>query len=628
MKIIYFHQYFSTLSGSGGNRSYYFAKALIKAGHNVKIVCLNDARSNTGLKSEFKNGYRRGFTDGIEIIEFNIKYSNYDSIFKRSLKFLLFSLKSIKLAIFEDIDIVFATSTPLTVALPGILIRLIRNKPFVFEVRDLWPELPVAMKVLKNPYLIFALRILELITYKISNKCIALSPGIKKGIASKGKNHNDIYCIPNACDFETFGLSESNIKHPEKIKGLEIIFKKDDFIAAYTGAHGLANGLDAILDVASNLQKRGYDKIKFLFIGEGKYKKDLKYRVDKENLSNCFFLDLLPKYKLAAILKDSVHVGLMVLSNVPEFYNGTSPNKFFDYLSCGLPVINNYPGWLAEMIELNKLGLVVQPSKPELFANALIKIASNKNLLDMYGTNSYEFGAKNFSKEKASQQFIEIIEKTFYEFHSKKKISFQRRSYTIFKSLVDKSLALFLIISLTPLLLIIAIIIRLKLGSPIFFVQRRPGKNSKIFHLIKFRTMLNLNKENIPESERIIPFGSWLRKTSIDELPSLLNILKGDLSFVGPRPLLEQYLKYYDKEQVKRHDVIPGLSGWAQINGRNNISWNERFKLDNWYVNNQNLILDLRIILITIVKVLKRKDINPSNQLIMKPFKGNENNYF
>ena len=185
--------------------------------------------------------------------------------------------------------------------------------------------------------------------------------------------------------------------------------------------------------------------------------------------------------------------------------------------------------------------------------------------------------------------------------------------------------ALIALILLFPILIIIAILIRIKLGSPIFFLQERVGKDNKVFKIIKFRTMRDIRDKNgnlLADEERMTSFGKTMRSLSIDELPELINILKGDMSIVGPRPLLVQYLSLYNDEQIKRHNTLPGLTGWAQINGRNNLSWNEKFDLDLWYVKNRSFKLDLKIIFLTIYKVIRREDINKEGQATTEYFNG------
>jgi len=180
---------------------------------------------------------------------------------------------------------------------------------------------------------------------------------------------------------------------------------------------------------------------------------------------------------------------------------------------------------------------------------------------------------------------------------------------------------------LTPVIILIAFQVRRKLGTPVFFRQVRPGKNAKPFQMIKFRTMREDTDQYgslLPDSERIMPLGDFLRNSSLDELPELWNVLKGDMSLVGPRPLLMDYLPLYSTEQARRHNVRPGVTGWAQVNGRNAISWEEKFKYDVWYVENQSFWLDMKIILMTIKNVIKREGISADGEATMPKFTGNK----
>lgn len=196
------------------------------------------------------------------------------------------------------------------------------------------------------------------------------------------------------------------------------------------------------------------------------------------------------------------------------------------------------------------------------------------------------------------------------------------------KRLFDFLVALFALSLLSPAILITGLLIRFKLGSPILFTQDRPGLNGTIFKMMKFRTMLDGKDKHgnlLPDDERMTKFGTFLRSTSLDELPGLFNVLKGDMSLVGPRPLLVQYLPLYNKEQARRHNVRPGITGWAQVNGRNAISWEQKFELDVWYVDNQSFLLDLKILLLTVKKVFVREGISADGHVTIEPFKGSNN---
>ena len=194
------------------------------------------------------------------------------------------------------------------------------------------------------------------------------------------------------------------------------------------------------------------------------------------------------------------------------------------------------------------------------------------------------------------------------------------------KRLFDLVVALLLLPSIFLMCLMIAFFVKIKLGSPVIFTQLRPGLNGKIFNMVKFRTMTNkcdLDGNLLPDSIRLTKFGKFLRSTSLDELPGLWNVLKGDMSLVGPRPLLVEYLPLYSKKQSRRHKVRPGITGWAQVNGRNTISWDKKFDLDVWYVDNQSIWLDVKILWLTVKKVIMRDGINQDGQATSEYFKGN-----
>lgn len=195
------------------------------------------------------------------------------------------------------------------------------------------------------------------------------------------------------------------------------------------------------------------------------------------------------------------------------------------------------------------------------------------------------------------------------------------------KRLFDVTVAAVLLVVLAPLLLLLAVLVALLLGRPVFFVQQRPGRHGRPFQLIKFRTMVDARDASgnlLPDAQRLTRFGRWLRATSLDELPQLWNVLKGDMSLVGPRPLLIEYLPLYSPVQARRHEVRPGITGWAQVNGRNDISWEEKFALDVWYVDNQSLLLDLKILLLTMLRVVQRKGISQRGHATAEKFMGSD----
>lgn len=400
MHVLYFHQHFSTPKGSTGSRSYEMAQALIRAGHSVTMVCGSYEQSETGLTNPFKDGRRRGVADGIDIIEFELAYANHMGFAKRVAVFARFALGSTLVALREPADVVFATSTPLTAGIPGIISRWLKRKPFVFEVRDLWPELPRAMGVISSPIVLWLLSVLEWVSYRSADRLVGLSPGIVKGIAARGVPSDRITMIPNGCDLDIF-TSPKQAWRPEGVRD-------DQLLAIFTGTHGDANGLDAVLNAAAELKARGRDDIRIGLFGRGREKSALEARAARESLDNVLFHDPIPKARLADLMAGA-DIGLQILRNVPAFYFGTSPNKFFDYIASGLPVLNNYPGWLAGLIEEHDCGIVVPPDDPQAFADALISAAEDREALRRMGIGARGLAASDFSRRELSMKWVRWV---------------------------------------------------------------------------------------------------------------------------------------------------------------------------------------------------------------------------
>ena len=400
MKVLYFHQHFVTPHGAGAIRSYAMARKLIERGHQVTMVCGSFSGGNTGLSGPYTKGVRRGSVDGIDVVEFDLAYSNHDGLLKRSWTFMKFALRSVMLALREPYDLVFATTTPLTAGIPGIVARWLRGKTFVFEVRDLWPELPRAMGVIRNPVVLWAMSVLEWASYRSAHALVGLSPGIVEGIMHRGVPRERIALVPNGCDLDLFAQDAP----PWRPEGVA----PTDLMAVFAGTHGMANGLDAVLDAAAELKRRGRGDIKLVLIGNGKLKPALQARAACEALDNVVFHDPVNKTRLASLMA-ATDLGLQVLANVPAFYFGTSPNKFFDYIAAGLPVLNNYPGWLADMINQNSCGFAVIPDDAAAFADALEGAAADRNALKEMGQRGRKLAQDQFDRRLLADRWVEWV---------------------------------------------------------------------------------------------------------------------------------------------------------------------------------------------------------------------------
>jgi glycosyltransferase involved in cell wall biosynthesis len=401
MHIAYIHQYFSTQEGTTGTRSYEMSRRLIAAGHRVTMICGVSDNSPEILQSDQRVNELE--VDGIRVLCVGEPYSNRMGRGRRILAFGRFARAAGRLAAGLDADLVFATSTPLTVGLPGMKAARKLGVPFVFEVRDLWPELPIALGVVRNPLLKWYLRRMERRIYFAAERIIALAPGIRDGIRATGYPVERIALVPNGCDVDLFRPGAGVLDDPR-------FGPPDDFRLVFTGAHGLANGLDAVLDAAAELKRRGQGGIRFVFIGKGGQRARLMERSRREGL-DCLvsWVESVPKAELARLLP-RMGAGMMVLKNVPAFYYGTSPNKFFDYIACGLPVLNNYPGWLADMIREHGCGLAVPPDDPAALADAAVWLRGHHQERRDMGLRARQLAEAQFSRDLLGDAFAKVLE--------------------------------------------------------------------------------------------------------------------------------------------------------------------------------------------------------------------------
>jgi len=373
------------------------ARKFILSGKKVTVICCRNDRSSSGLIGSFKRKIRRGMVDGIEVIEMDFFYSNHMALPQRLWVFFKFSLYCSFIVLREDYDILVASSPPLTNSIPALAARWLRGKRMVFEVRDPWSDNILEMNIIKNRLLLPALRLLEWLSYRSAEKVIALSPGVENIMIRSGVDRKKIALIPNGCDFRLVDCNQTCWR-PNNIPS-------DAFLAVFAGAHGMANGLDAVLDAACVLQDSNNKNIWILLVGDGLMKPNLMKRAQRERLNNVIFIDPIDKVKLISLLRAS-NVGLQILLDTPVFHFGSSPNKFFDYLSCGLPVLNNYPGWIAELIKKNNCGCVVSSRDPVAFADALINMAANPEKLKQMGENARQLAQSAFSRDKLAERFI------------------------------------------------------------------------------------------------------------------------------------------------------------------------------------------------------------------------------
>lgn len=394
MNILYIHQYFVTPQEPGGTRSYWLAQELIKNGHKVTMLTSS---------SKFSEDIKIVEIDGIEVVYIKEDYDQNMSVSRRLKAFLKFMYKSSVVGMKQkDIDLVIATSTPLTIGIPALILKWFKKKPFVFEVRDLWPEVPIQMGAIKNSWTIKMTRLLEKVIYKNASRVIALSPGMQAGVV-KYIPKEKTSMIPNMAKMDEFWPRGKNDQLMERL-GL----KKDSFKIVHFGSLGLANGAQTIVESAKLLNNR--EDIEFLFVGGGSTEKDLIEEVEKSNLKNVKFLGKFPMTDVSEIVNFS-DVSMISFLDIPILYTN-SPNKLFDSLSAGKPIIVNSAGWTKDIAEKYHCGFYVNPNRPEELAQKVLYLKDNPELVKEMGQNARKLAETVYDKSILCKKFVEVIEQT------------------------------------------------------------------------------------------------------------------------------------------------------------------------------------------------------------------------
>lgn len=393
MKILYLHQFFKTPHEPGGTRSYWISRELIARGHEVHMITSN---------KKIEGKVEKVVIDGIHVTYLNVMYDSGNmSLFQRFAAFMKFVLKATPQCFsHKNVDLVIATSTPLTIGIPALLLKKISRVPYVFEVRDLWPEVPIQMGGLRNPIAIYLAKWLEKKIYKNAIHIVALSPGMQEGIIRRGIPRGKTSMIPNMSKIDEFYQREPN---PCLIK--ELGLENTSLKVIYFGAINIANKTSYITEAAKLLKDD--PSIKFVFVGKGAEKQLLVDFVDRNALKNVGFLNNVPMKELSEIV-NIFDVSLVTFDNIPILATN-SPNKLFDSLSAGKAIIVNSRGWTKEMVETHECGFFTDPEKPEELACVLRKMSKDPVLVRQLGSNSRKLAETTFDKGLLCVQFADII---------------------------------------------------------------------------------------------------------------------------------------------------------------------------------------------------------------------------
>ncbi len=381
---------------SGGVRSYDIASSLVKNGHTVHMV-------TSAREGIYKDGWTFTNEDGINTHWITLPYSNKLNYLKRLKSFFLFAFYSAKKGSSLEGDIIYASSTPLTIAIPALYISWRKSIPMVFEVRDLWPEVPIAIGILKNPFIKYLAKTLERYTYKKSEAVVALSQGVKNGVINAGYDENKVFVIPNFSNIKLFNSGLTGEKFRIKRKWLN-----DSPLLVYTGTFGLINGLTYLVDIAEKLLFLN-SNVKILLLGHGREFGSVEsYAREKNVLNNNLFIEpSIKKEELPEVLA-AADLASNIVINVPELWNN-SANKFFDALASGTPVLVNGKGWQAELINKTKSGIVTYGMSLEQSAKTIDDFLHNKNLLKNSSRNALNLSKECFDKDKLVKQVEEVL---------------------------------------------------------------------------------------------------------------------------------------------------------------------------------------------------------------------------
>jgi lipopolysaccharide/colanic/teichoic acid biosynthesis glycosyltransferase len=595
MKILYVDQYFTNREGITGARGYEFARRLVAQGHRVTLLACASRYSILGAEGQ-RGLVRRVTIDGIDVISIRTPYAQQMSVVDRLRSFFSFMVWAALVGAWAGrCDVIFASSTPLTVGAPALFISRLRGIPYVFEVRDLWPRAPIELGYLPNPWAQRLARFAERLFYRGAAKIVALSPGMADGVVAAGEPRGKVVVIPNACDSDLFAAAD-----PAGVRaGLGV--PGDATLIIHAGALGVSNDGDWLLDWAAQWRALGRTDLWLLLLGEGGERPRLERRARAEGLDRVLFAGPVTRRETANWIA-AADAGVVSFADKPVL--GTnSPNKFFDYLAAGRPALVNTAGWTAELLAETGAGLALPRDTSEA-ARLTAELADDPARRRAMGERARALAVR-FDRDKLAAELTGVLT----EAAACETCGVERAA----KRLTDIVGACLTLALFAPFLAALAAAVALDSPGGVFYRSPRVGRNGRPFGMWKFRTMtagadrqgdgLNVGADDA----RITRVGRFLRDWSLDELPQVFNILAGDMSVVGPRPALAEHAALYTDAQKARLRVRPGLTGWAQINGRNQLTWDQKLAYDADYATSWSLWGDVKIVCKTVAVVLRRE---------------------
>jgi lipopolysaccharide/colanic/teichoic acid biosynthesis glycosyltransferase/glycosyltransferase involved in cell wall biosynthesis len=566
------------------------ARRLVSLGHSVEVL--------TGFPNypagRLYDGYRQRLwqkesVDGVSIVRVPLYPSHDRSIARRALNYLSFAVAAAILGPFllRRPDVIYVYHPPATIGLPAMVLRHWFSAPVVCDVQDLWPDTIVSCGMLRGGVAMRFLDCLCRYVYRHADRVVVLSPGLRQTLICRGVAADRLDVIYNWA-------------HEVEAKAALPRQDRRDFSVVYTGTMGPAQDLDTVLDAARQCSCT-VPGTRFLLVGGGVDAERLQQRAREMMLDNVEFRGWQTPEETQAILRDADAL-LVHLKDDPLFAI-TIPSKTQAYLAAGRPIVMAVQGDAADLVARAGAGVLAEPGNAESIANAI------RHLVDLPAGERAHMGARGrefYKNELSMARAVERLDTVFCAADS------GFTSGLCGKRVLDAMLASTALLLLSPVMAVVALAVRWWLGSPVLFRQLRPGRNEVPFRMLKFRSMHDRSGPDghlLPDGDRLTGLGRFLRRTSLDELPELWNVLRGEMSLVGPRPLLMEYSRYFTERERLRFRVRPGITGWAQIHGRNHSPWDERLARDVWYVEHQSFLLDLRILATTVGRVLRAESV-------------------
>ncbi len=612
MHCLILHKHYCPPESGADTRSFDMTVRLAEAGHKVTVIT-SSARFPGGKGFDSHSTAARGDVNLVVVTTPDSKTSKGLLRFWRTASF---TTRATWAALKVDRpDVVFTVSTPMSIVVTGVLASLLKAAPLILEIRELWPGVRIAGNAIRQPAIKWLARLYETYAYRFAKHVVALSPGIKEEVVATGKLEETVSVIPHFSDTDFFRAQpDTGEAFLERYKNLS-----EGPLVTYAGPLNTWQDGSYLVNIASAMQAIN-PSVRFLVCGDGDDRDNIKASAEHAGVlgANFWLLPPQPKAELSAILNASA-LAFSIASDSADLHHYASASVS-DAFAARRPVAINHAGWQAALVESRSAGIRLPSDNADQAASELAEFLSDTDGLRRAREQAAALADTRFNLDKLAGELKVILEAVASSdpapLRRRKRSLLMKRAFDIVASAAG-------LVVLAPVLIAIAVAILIKMGWPIFFTQQRPGLKGQPFRLIKFRTMLATDPDDgtpTHEAARMTPLGQFLRRTSLDELPELFNVLIGDMSLVGPRPLLMEYLPYYTPEQASRHDVRPGITGLAQVRGRNALTWEDKFALDVGYVNTRSFWLDLKILWETLPVVLGGRGVTAPGHATMPRF--------